>query len=351
MTAVTKNILIMPPAKIAAQALPLLDFLAGEHAHAIAYLWPKPHLEFYTLPAARRHLTGMIVSGATVDVWTGDRAVAKQIERAKNADLAKLVSRDQLPGLMKALAKCGEQLWKGEDYRHFLDLFKTPSGARFLRHVKNIRPDCFGPAVELPEVLRVPKIAGVITTVTAARNLAEAYALISDRGEALVTVERWSRAQDRSALFKMAANDLTPLDFKRVGPAPVLPHPFEAVTNRKDLNAIALEFMNCLRDYVADIAAGNMAIYVWRGTPKAVLALRSDAIGWRLAEVCGLDNEDVPEEPLREIAAAVTKAGARTGRALSVLTGWLENYADGENNDERPVATFRDDLHLGDIWN
>ena len=351
MIAVTEHMRMVPRTVSLERALPLLEFLAAAHAHAVAFLWPAPHTGFYALPTARRHVAGMVVSGATHEPWAGERDVARLIERSKDADLARLVAGDKVPGLMKALARCGEQLWTREEYVQFLDLFTSPQGARLLRHSGAIRPAFFAPMMALPEVLRVPKIASTLTTVTAGRNLAEAFALVAARGDGKVAAERWGRAKDRAALFNMAAQDLTPPLFRAITPPPVLPPPFEAVKSRKALNAAALEFENCLRDYTGDIAAGRMAVYVWRGEPKAALALRHDAAGWRLAEARGKDNEDLPEAELREIVRVVTAAGVRTGRALNVLAGWLERHAHGHETEEAELNTYEDTLFLGDLWN
>ena len=351
MTAVSNSLRMKPGTAPFERALPLLEFLAGAHAHAIAYLWPAPHSGFYTLPTARRHVAGMIVSGATRDAWTGDRDVVRLIERGKDSEIAHLIAGEKVPGLMKALGRCGEQLWSREDYVRFLDLFLGSNGARLLRHMGAIRPVFFAPVLELPEALRVPKIASVLTSVTAARNLAEAFALISARGSGGDAAQRWGRAKDRSALFAMAAQDLTPSQFGAITPPPVLPQPFEAVTNQKALKAAALEFDNCLRDYTSDIAAGRMVVFIWRGQPKAAVALRHDACGWRLSEVRGTDNDDLPEPQLREIVRDVLGAGARTGRAICVLAGWLERYAQGHENEEAELRTYEDTLYLGDLWN
>ena len=351
MTAVTNKLRIQPRVAANAPALPLLDFLAGEHAHAIAYLWPKPHTGFYTLPTARRHVAGMVAAGATAKIWDGDRAIAVTIERAKDGELARLIAGDTVPGLMKALAKCGEQLWSCKDYLQFVELFQTLNGARFLRHAPEIRPSLFGPAAALPEALRVPKVAGVVTTVTAAKALAEAYRIVAARGDPAETARRWGRAKNRAVLFSMAAQDLTPPLFRPMTPPPDLPAPFEVMTSRKALNALALEFENCLRDYTGDIAAGRMAVYAWRGEPKAAIALRHDAAGWRLAEAQGHNNDELPEAALREIVCAVEAKGVRVGRALNVLAGWLERYGAGHENEEAYFEGYYDTLYLGDLWN
>ena len=50
-------------AQIRAQPVsPLLAFLAGVHAPAIAHLWPAPHEGFLALPAARRHAAAILAA-------------------------------------------------------------------------------------------------------------------------------------------------------------------------------------------------------------------------------------------------------------------------------------------------
>jgi len=44
-------------------ATPLLAFIAGGFADAVAQLWPAPHAEFFALPAARRHAAAIMLAG------------------------------------------------------------------------------------------------------------------------------------------------------------------------------------------------------------------------------------------------------------------------------------------------
>jgi hypothetical protein len=108
---------------------------------------------------------------------------------------------------------------------------------------------------------------------------------------------------------------------------PNLPSAFFRVTDRKTLEQVALEFRNCLRDFTSEIAAGHMAVYVLRdGVERAVLALRRDTAGWRLAEAKGKDNADLREATLRFIVDAVEQAGGRTGESSWVLATRLHEH-------------------------
>ena len=119
------------------------------------------------------------------------------------------------------------------------------------------------------------------------------------------------------------------------------------------LSKTALEFRNCLRDFVADLAAGRMAVYVWRGEGgPAAVALRLDPAGWRLAEARGRDNLDLPDEALMAIVTAVQAAGVRTGESW----GWLHRRLEDRAYDApavpgpAPAADWRARLGLGNIW-
>lgn len=332
---------------------PLLGFLAGEHAAALAQLWPAPHAGFYALPTARRHAAAIMTAGLASDAPVDEARMVRMLERERDNRLAAILAGEPAPGLMKAMAKMGEQLWSRDDYARFLDLFAEPEAGRALRHMGNIRPGKFAVMLALPDVLRQPKVLENVTTVPAARNLRAAFDLAvasGGGGAAMRLTERWGRAKDRATLFKMAAEDLFPEEFVPLRPRPVLPLPFEAVTSRKQLAEVALQFENCLRDFASDVGHGRMAVYVWRGNPNAAVALCHDAAGWRLAEAKIKGNGDVPEPELRQIVDTARKAGVRTGQALNILAGWLERHAGGGENHEAACDCYRCNLALGELW-
>ena len=151
-------------------------------------------------------------------------------------------------------------------------------------------------------------------------------------------------------LFDMAIEDLSPDVFRAPEPAPVLGPPFERITNRKQLNTVAQEFENCLRDFTNDIAIGRMAVFVWRGQPNAAIALNWDAAGWRLAEAETRGNCGLPDEVLKEVAGIVQQAGVRLGPAVATLTKRLHQRGYGDASMDPPGHTWVDRLELGDLW-
>lgn len=333
---------------------PLLAFLAGGHAAAIARIWPAPHEDFLALPAARRHAAA-ILAGRSAHAGPH---IAWMVERARDADLAaELFGRDPPGGLMKAFGRLGEVLWRGEDYVRFLDLFGEPAACILIRHMKALRPETLGTIAALPPPLRQASIVTLLgTDDLAVADLAAAFAVaLRIRGAAAGPgiAQRLGRAASPGALFGMARDVIQPPDFGPGGAAPVLPAPFQPVRQMEALSKTALEFRNCLRDFVADLAAGRMAVYVWRGEGgPAAVALRLDPAGWRLAEARGRDNLDLPDEALMAIVTAVQVAGVRTGESW----GWLHRRLEDRAYDAPaapgpvPAADWRARLGLGNIW-
>ncbi|MEH6810192.1 MAG: hypothetical protein V7651_15145 [Hyphomonas oceanitis] len=334
---------------------PLLGFLAGPHADLIAQAWPAPHNGFFTLPTARRHAAAILL-GRAPEMRMGE--IIHAVERGRDRDVACFLMRGEAPGgLMKALGRLGEVLWEAGDYARFLSLFAEEEAARVLRHMKAIGADRLALIGKLPIQLRQ---AGIISRLpalpVAVDDLAEAFRLalrIHGAGEAVAMASRWNRARDTLALFDMAAEALQPVRFGSVMALPRLPEAFVQVNDRKALVSVALEFRNCLRDFVGDLSAGRMAVYTVRvaGEHLAV-ALRQDPAGWRLAEALGVQNADASDAALRHIVAVLDAAGVRTGQSTWALARQLHDHACDRCGPAHigPRETWRDRLALGSLW-
>ncbi len=340
-------------ARKAGAITPLLRFLAGAYAEDIARIWPAPHEGFLALPAARRHTAAVLIRTPLGDAGS-ELDLRRAIERGKDSRIASLImAKQDMPGLMKAFGKMGEVLWSEKEYWSFLELFGAPNAARVLRHLEALSPQGLAPLAALPECLREASIVEAVGNLPAATDLAAALGLaVRIRGEHArrKIAQRWVRAEDRRRLFDMAIEDLNPDLFRLVEPAPVLGPPFERIENRKQLNAVAHEFANCLRDFTNDIAIGRMVVYVWRGNPNAVVALNWDAAGWRLAEAESKGNSGLDDAVIREIAGAVEQAGGRLGPAVGTLAKRLHQRGYGDANADPPGTTWVDRLELGDLW-
>ncbi|MCI4644742.1 MAG: hypothetical protein MRY64_08180 [Hyphomonadaceae bacterium] len=331
-----------------AVATPLLQFLAGPHAGAIASVWPAPHRDFLALPAARRHAAAILLARGERDL----AGLANMVERHKDGALAKrLAYGSETAGLMKAMARMGETLWTMEQYARFLGLFDSARANRILRHMDEIRPGQLAVIHALPAALHEAAIVAKIPGVGAARDLGLALALVERMHGARTLADLrkgLAAARDMAGLFAKAADALTAEVFRGPALAPDLPVPFVRVRSASELDKIALEFQNCLRDFKGDMVLGRMAAYVWKGQPEVVLALRWDPAGWRLAEAELHANEEAPEDVLHLIVDALAVEGVRTGPSTFTLANRLRRHPYGDP--EHIGETWRESLELGELW-
>lgn len=333
---------------------PLMAFLAREHADGLARVWPAPHEDFLMLPAARRH-------GAAILVARGGYS-AQRLQwlaaRARDSEFAAELYGPHPPGgVMKALGRMGETLWTAAAYQDFLDLFLEDAARLLIRHMQALRPEVMAVLAVLPPRLRLAAVVAHLgTDRPAAADIASAWAMaLRVRGEAAAgdIAQRFSRAKSWQALFETAGQVIQPLALGAVLPPPELPQPFQPVRRLEMLSNIALEFRNCLRDFLPDIAAGHMAVWVWRGEGgPAAVALRRDPAGWRLAEARGHGNDDLTDEVLMDIVAAVRAAGGRTGESWMVLNRRLADriHDAPQEPQQQPAASWRAQLALGYLW-
>lgn len=332
-------------------ATPLLAFIAGEFAEAIARVWPAPHADFFALPAARRHAVAMLVSGRQRDMAPSE--LRRLVEFQRDPLVAEAIAGANATGLMRALSKAGEQLWRVADYETFAQLLAEPMANEVLRHLDEVRPATFAPLAALPPALRMAPIVRAVPTDRAAADLARAFRIAvsmrnADAGPRLA--RRWGSGGETAALFRRAIEDLTPDAFRPADSAPALREPFVRVTTRKQLEATALEFRNCLADHAQRIAEGRMAVYVWPGHVPAAVALNWDVAGWRLAEAKAADNVDLEEGRLRELARYLETFGVRTGPSVQALVSRLDDWANGTTYCHQPGSSFIEQLVLGDLW-
>lgn len=347
----TAQIFMRTPAR-ARTATPLLAFIAGEFADAIAKVWPAPHAEFFALPAARRHAAAIALTGLT-QRQIGPAELRRLVEYQRDAVVAEALAGEHAQGLMRALAKAGETLWRASDYEVFLHLLAEPMANEVLRHLDLVRPVSFDPIANLPPALRCAAIVRAVPTSAAASDLDRAFQLASRMrrpDEAGRIARRWAAGGDTRTVFTRAIEDLTPDAFRAADLAPVLGAPFTRVTSRKQLAGLALEFQNCLAEHALRIADGRMAVYAWRADTAAAIALNWDAAGWRLAEAKARQNVDLEEAQLRELATHVKAAGVRIGPSVQTLIARLDDWANNTSYCYPIGPSFIEQLMLGDLW-
>jgi hypothetical protein len=332
---------------------PLLCFLAGPHTQRIARIWPAPHEGFLTLPTARRHAAAILLSRTQSGASDTKARIQKLVTYEKDSMLAQEIRPDAQAGLIKTLSKLGETLWLKDQYDTFLQTFVEPNANRILRHLNVITPDTFEPIKILPPLLREAKIVSWVTKSEHAYALAQAYFTICHaRGKVNAdnAARRWAKAVSRANLFDKAIEDVYPPDFNAEHPRPALPAQFEPVNSVSKLKSAALDFQNCLRDFVDDIARGRMLIFVCRGEHPAAIALTKDAAGWRLAEAEGKKNTRLPDHVVLDIAKTVSKYGVRTGPSLAVIVRRLNSGRDQDSYIDPLLTSPVELLELGDLW-
>ena len=333
-------------------ATPLLAFIAGDFADAVAQLWPAPHGEFFALPAARRHAAAILLAGLASQSLPHSE-IRRLVEYQRDALVAEALAGDLATGLMRMLSKAGEILWRREHYVTFVQLMADPMASEVLRHLDDVRPDVFAPIAALPSALRMATIVRVVPSVGAAVDLGRAFHLAvmmrePDSGARLA--RRWGAGGETRAVFMRAYEDMTPEVFRAAGPQPVLDPPFVRIANRKQLEDVAREFRNCLADHGGRIAEGKMVAYVWRAEPLAAIALSRDAAGWRLCEAKAPDNVDLDERFLRELVSRLQRVGVRSGPSVQAVMSRLDDWGSGNTYIRTEGAGFIESLALGDLW-
>ncbi len=332
---------------------PLLTFLAGSFAEQIASLWPSPHEAFLTLPTARRHACAMVLAGLCPGAPFEPKRLAVWLSHERDSAIADaFTDGEPSHGFMKMLSRMGEIVWEANDYRHFMALFLDPNANRVLRHMSEITPKTFSPLASLPQPLRQAGVLQFIQNDQAARDLALAHDAVlrhRPRQDAVDRITRWTRAKSQKSLFSKAAEDVYPDVFDTPTAPPDLPPPFGVVRSRGALKALALEFSNCLRDYIECVSRGHMAVYAWRGNVKAAVALTRGVGGWRLAEAEGDKNSPLDETTLKDIVQTVRSVGVFTGPSMCTLSRRLNEHAEDRCYDIIG-DTYSDQLELGDLW-
>jgi hypothetical protein len=268
-------------------------------------------------------------------------------------DVVAFAFRHPPRGLARALGRLGETLWAGPEYDALFVQLRAPDAAQVLQHADAIDIALLHKLALLPAALRKMRIVALLPHPYAADTLAEAFALarrINPRRSERDLAMAWGRAADAKRLFEAAIDALKADRFGQFAPAPAMGKPYRAITARAVLDVEALRFRNCIASYVVDIGADVMAVYVREGEPAAMIALKRDVGGWRLAEALAAENAPLPEQMLRAIAADFAAAGVRVGQPVRAIEDRLETLAEATPATPAQPATVAARLGLGQLW-
>jgi hypothetical protein len=339
-----------PMARVDLAPTPLLAFLAGEHAEALARVWPAPHVEFFALTGARRHLAAIALMHVAPD---SHARVRRLIEGAHLREVAGAALADPPRGLARALSRLGERLWAQHEYLTLIDHLRDVESAQILRHAEAIDVPLLAKLAALPPALRKARIVALTPGVDGAMALAEAFALarrINPRTPERDLVMAWGRAADTRRLFEAALEALKPLRFGEAVPAPAMGRPYRAIRSRDTLQAEALRFSNCIASYHWEIGAEQMAVYVREGDTPVMIAIKRDVGGWRLAEALAAGNMPLDEPLLRLVAAEFAAAGVRIGQPMRTIEDRLETLAEAIAPAAAPTLSLAAQMGLGQLW-
>ncbi len=339
-----------PMARVDFAPTPLLAFLAGEHAEAIARAWPAPHAEFLALTAARRHLAAIAVMEAPD---ASHARMRRLIEGAHLREVAAAAMLEPPRGLARALSRLGEPLWTRAAYRVLIAHLRNTESAQILRHAETIDLALLAKLEALPAALRTARIVALVPGADGAMTLAEAFALarrINPRVSERDLVMAWNRAPDTRRLYEAAQEALKPLRFGEAAAPPRMPAPYRAIHSRDVLQVEALRFANCIASYHWEIGAEQMAVYVREGDVPAMIAIKRDVGGWRLAEALAAANMPLDDALLARVAAEFAAAGVRTGQPVRVIEDRLDTLAEAMPQAEIPAASLAAQMGLGQLW-
>jgi hypothetical protein len=313
------------PAQPTMEPSPLLTFLAGEFAPAIAGLWPAPHAVFLTAPACRRHLLCLALALA-------DDAHPLDPELILHGPFSRAIRQSLAfppAGLVRALDRMGETAWSGEDYRRLVERLGDHRAAKVLRHADRISADQVRALGILPPVLLEAGLGRLGLTSGQAQVMVEAVeAIRQTRGDQAPAeaAARWSGAPNPKALLRMAQEDLQP---------PVPPPPFAGTPRLRPLRSAAemrdaaSRYENCLAGEVDDAVSGNSAYYEWLEPPGAVVELiRDRTFGWVPNQARLARNEAVAEPVRGRILQDLREMGVHVGRSHWQLNHALRRAAD-----------------------
>lgn len=294
---------------------PLLTHLAGAFAPRVAGLWRAPHAAFLTAPAERRHL--VCLSLAMAD-QTPLPAPANGLFDLPLKQAIRTFITPAPDGLARALAHIGETAWSAEDYRLLLRLLSFGVSMKLLRHAEVIELKDVRSLARLPDLLLAKGFGRFGLSADQAGVICEAFdRTIAFHGcdAADRAAERWARADNLPALFRMIQLDLLPEVVEPPFPGTKWLKPLRTKAEMADA---AERYGNCLRTRIRHAALGCGAYYEWVGQPGAILEIWRDHLyGWRLDEAKGPKNAPVPKGLRDAITSELRQMGVHVG-----FRGW-----------------------------
>jgi hypothetical protein len=282
---------------------PLLAFIAGDFAQAVARIWPGPRLlDYVTATDGRRHIWHAVLAAGDAldrDIGAGE---ADDLHQRLTFDKGRVLlarAYGECPtGAVQTLSRLGAAARKPQVYRDLLlTLREGGEAALALRHAKTLKD----------------------ALIVAARRIGPRRARGLLHAVAAETIFAHEVAPLLWAVDRLAAQGLAPDGLLRIEdphrtlcnaiPFAAPPWPgsprFRPITSIGELRAIGAALENCFRDisWHREAVFGDAAHYSWHGREELLLCFkRLPHVGWFLVEFGGRKNKPPAPETLREVA-------------------------------------------------
>jgi hypothetical protein len=302
---------------------------AGEFAHAIARVYPRPHSAYFAAELSRRRLMALIAERARGEfdrlreplaVWSLKRLISAYLPFAPD-------------GLAEALRKL-QGAWRRHDYeRLFQVLADQKGGAKLLRHAAAIDADLVRRLDMLPVDLRRVRIVALAQnaamTGLVARGAKRVVKLAGQSEEMAHLGERLERARTRPQLFRML---IEAVGLEQLAPPPIPGSDwFVPLASARQIESAALRFQNCLKGRIPWLLRGCGAYYEIVGDEPAIVEIvRSESGLWMVGEVRGHANVAISASLWSQVRVYLERHGAQVERtrldpltlALVEAAGW-----------------------------
>lgn len=147
---------------------PTLQWVAAQHAEAIAECFPFPHAAFLGLTAQRKHLCMAILSRGRLATREERAPFAESAQFDKLEHFLAYFAPDSPKGFAGVCGRLGEPAWPSSDYLRLMRLMAEDDNANeVLRHTRHVTTKALSVLEALPAPLRR---AGVVRWVADARD-------------------------------------------------------------------------------------------------------------------------------------------------------------------------------------
>ncbi len=301
---------------------------AGEFAHAVARVYPRPHAAYFAAEPARQRLMALIADRARgsfealrepLSVWSLRRLVATYLPFAPD-------------GFAEALRKL-EGVWRKHDYERLAVLLGEQNGAKLLRHAARIDASLVLRIDMLPSDLRRVRIVALAQnapmTALVARGAKRAVKIAGTSDEMAALGARLERARSTPQLFRML---IEAVGLERLAPPPIPGADwFVPRATERQIESAALRFQNCLKGRIPWLLRGCGAYYEVTGDEPAIVEIIRGENGlWVVGEVRGHANAAISASLWSRVRLYLERYGAQVERrrfdtltlALVEAAGW-----------------------------